>query len=48
MDELIVTIAPTIIGRGTPLFVKQNIQIELELQSMRRFNQFGELHYAKR
>lgn len=48
VDEFIITIAPTIIGKGIPLFNKQNNEIELELKSIRRFNQFAELHYVKR
>ncbi|MDW7663072.1 MAG: dihydrofolate reductase, partial [Bacillota bacterium] len=44
----IITIAPTIIGTGIPLFKKQNIELELELKSVRRFNQFAELHYVRR
>lgn len=48
VDELIITIAPTIIGTGIPLFAKQNLEMDLELQSVRRFNQFAELHYVKR
>ncbi|MCD4714815.1 MAG: dihydrofolate reductase family protein [Clostridiales bacterium] len=48
VDELIITIAPTIIGTGIPLFKKQNIELELELKSVRRFNQFAELHYVKK
>ncbi len=48
VDEFIINIAPTIIGTGIPLFNKQDIEIELELKSIRRFNQFAELHYVKR
>jgi len=48
VDEFIINIAPTIIGTGIPLFSKQNVEIELELKSIRRFNQFAELHYVKR
>lgn len=48
VDEFIITIAPTIIGTGIPLFKKHNIEIELELKSIRRFNQFAELHYIRK
>jgi len=48
IDEFIVTIAPVIIGNGIPLFNKQDTEIELELKSVRRFNQFVELHYIKK
>jgi dihydrofolate reductase len=48
VDEFIITIAPTIIGKGIPLFNKQNTGIELVLTGIRRFNQFVELHYSKK
>lgn len=48
VDEFIITIAPTIIGTGIPLFKKQNIEMELELKNIRQFNQFAELHYIKK
>lgn len=48
VDEFIINIAPTIIGTGIPLFWKQNIEIELELINIRRFNQFAELHYRRK
>jgi dihydrofolate reductase len=45
IDEFIITIAPTLIGRGIPLFKKFDHEIELELIGLRSFNQFVELHY---
>jgi len=48
VDEFIITIAPTIIGKGIPLFSKQNMEIELDLIDSRRFNQFVQLHYKKK
>ena len=48
VDEFIITVAPTILGKGIPLFNEQDNEIELELKSIRRFNQFAELHYVKR
>ncbi|MGX6444340.1 dihydrofolate reductase family protein [Neobacillus sp. K501] len=45
VDEFIITVAPTIIGNGIPLFKEGNYQLELKLQSTRTFNQFVELHY---
>lgn len=45
VDEFIITMAPTLIGRGIPLFKEVDFEIELVLKSMRRFNQFVELHY---
>lgn len=48
IDEFIITVAPVIIGKGIPLFKKSDVEIELELISIRRFNQFAELHYTKK
>jgi len=45
VDELIVTIAPTIIGKGIPLFKEGDYQLDLSLIGTRKFNQFVELHY---
>lgn len=46
IDEIIVTIAPTLLGKGIPLFKRQDVPVNLELKEMRNFNQFVELHYA--
>ena len=46
IDEIIVTIAPTLLGSGLPLFKKQDVSVDLELKGVRNFNQFVELHYA--
>lgn len=48
VDELIITVAPTIIGKGIPLFREGEYQIDLTLKGMRNFNQFVELHYEIR
>lgn len=45
VDELILTIAPKIIGEGIPLFKESNYQLDLCLKGTRTFNQFVELHY---
>lgn len=45
VDELILTVAPTLIGKGIPLFKKGDYQIDLLLKGTRNFNQFVELHY---
>lgn len=45
VDEFIVTIAPTLIGSGIPLFKEFDFELELKLKDIRRFNQFAELHY---
>ncbi|WP_186673869.1 dihydrofolate reductase family protein [Sporosarcina sp. BP05] len=46
VDELIVTVAPTIIGEGIPLFKAGDYQVDLSLIGTRTFNQFVELHYT--
>lgn len=45
IDELIITIAPTLIGKGIPLFKEDDFELELSLKDIKRFNQFAELHY---
>lgn len=45
IDELIITIAPTIIGQGIPLFKEGNIQHNLTLIDKTQYNQFITLHY---
>lgn len=46
VDELIVTVAPTIIGKGIPLFKEGDYQLDLSLIGTKKFNQFVELHYG--
>lgn len=48
VDEFIITIAPQIIGSGIPLFKKSDVELDLQLKSVRRFNQFVELHYVRK
>ncbi len=45
IEELIVTIAPTVIGDGLPLFKPGDYKLNLKLKGTRTFNQFVELHY---
>ena len=45
VDEFIITVAPTLIGSGIPLFKEGNHQVELSLKGTKTFNQFVELHY---
>jgi dihydrofolate reductase len=45
VDEIIVTVAPVILGEGIPLFKGGDYHLELTLLNTRRFNQFTELHY---
>lgn len=45
VDELIITIAPVLIGQGIPLFKQGDFELNLSLIRTRNFNQFVELHY---
>lgn len=45
VDELIITVAPILLGTGIPLFREGDYQLDLTLKGTRRFNQFVELHY---
>lgn len=45
VDELIITVAPSLLGKGVPLFREGDYQLDLSLKRMRSFNQFVELHY---
>ena len=45
IDELIVTVAPVLLGRGIPLFKENDHQTKLQLKGIMRYNQFVELRY---
>lgn len=45
IDEIIVTIAPHLLGNGIALFNENESEIKLSLKSVNRYNQFVELHY---
>lgn len=45
VDEWIITIAPTVLGDGIPLFKKNDFETRLRLKGVRQLNQFTELHY---
>lgn len=45
VDEFIIQIAPSIIGRGFPLFKPGDQENKLKLVDVRRYKQFAELHY---
>lgn len=45
VDELIITVAPILLGKGIPLFKEVDKQLNLTLKGTRKFNQFVELHY---
>ncbi len=46
VDEFIITIAPTILGKGIPLFKDVGFETKLTLKSVKKYNQFAELHYV--
>lgn len=45
VDEFVITIAPTLIGHGIPLFKRNDFELDLRLREVKKFNQFVELHY---
>lgn len=45
VDEFIITVAPTLLGKGIPLFREGDYLLNLSLKEIRNFNQFVELHY---
>lgn len=47
VDEFIITIAPTILGKGIPLFKDVDFETKLTLKSIKKYNQFVELHYLR-
>lgn len=46
VDEWFITVAPTLLGDGIPLFHPVPFETRLQLLGMRQFNQFVELQYA--
>ncbi len=46
VDEIILTIAPSLLGSGIPLFRGNESQTQLSLIDVNRYNQFVELHYG--
>ncbi|SEN92299.1 Dihydrofolate reductase [Amphibacillus marinus] len=45
IDEIIITVAPVLLGEGIPLFRAGNLPLNLKLRGVQTFNQFTELHY---
>lgn len=45
VDEIIVTIAPVILGSGIPLFPEGDYRLDLDLKGTNSFGQFVELSY---
>lgn len=48
IDEWIISIAPTLIGKGIPLFQKFDFEIRLKLKSVKSYGQFAQLHYERK
>jgi dihydrofolate reductase len=45
VDEMIITIAPLILGNGIPLFKKNNLELNLSLKESKHYGQFIQNHY---
>lgn len=45
VDELIITVAPVLLGTGISLFKENDLEQQLELKGIKSFNQFVEMHY---
>ncbi|MCI1696020.1 dihydrofolate reductase family protein [Aneurinibacillus aneurinilyticus] len=45
VDEFIIAIIPTILGKGIPLFKEDNPELKLFLTGTKRFGQIVQLHY---
>ena len=45
VDELLITMVPTLLGEGISLFSEGDYQLDFTLKGTRTFNQFVELHY---
>ncbi|WP_042167668.1 dihydrofolate reductase family protein [Paenibacillus gorillae] len=46
VDEFILTMMPTILGKGIPLFKKDNPELKLFLSGTKRYGQMIQLHYT--
>lgn len=45
IDEMRITVAPVVIGKGISLFKPDDYHLELSLKQTKQYNQFVELHY---
>lgn len=45
IDEIILTLAPTILGKGISLVKEADLSLDLWLKEVKRFHQFVQLHY---
>lgn len=48
IDEFIISIAPTLIGSGIPLFQKSGFEQEFTLKSVKQYGQFAQLHLLRK
>ncbi len=48
IDELIISIAPVLIGDGIPLFSAMDIETEFTLVSAKQFGQFTQMHLVRK
>lgn len=48
IDEFIISIAPTLIGDGIPLFQKSAFEQEFTLKSTQQYGQFAQLHLVRK
>lgn len=48
IDEYHISIIPTILGDGIPLFRKRETEIQLQLKYTKTYNEITELAYEKR
>lgn len=46
VDEFIISIVPTILGKGIPLFKQDNPEMKFSLTETKRFGQIVQLHYV--
>lgn len=45
VDEFIITVAPTLIGKGIPLFQESDFEVDLTLVDIKYYDKFAQLHY---
>lgn len=48
IDEFIISIAPTLIGSGIPLFQESGFEQEFTLKSVKQYGQFAQLHLLRK
>lgn len=47
VDEMILTVAPVVLGKGIPLFQRMEQERNFILTDVERYGQFAQLHYTK-